>query len=42
MISDTAEKINYEKMAVIGQLVFHVAWELANRDKRIEVDVTEE
>jgi hypothetical protein len=37
--SDTAEKINYEKMARIGQLVFHTAWELANREKRIEVDV---
>lgn len=38
-VTDTAEKINYEKMARIGQLVFHTAWELANRDKRIEVDV---
>jgi len=37
--SDTHEKINYEKMAVIGKLVFHTAWELANRDKRIIVDV---
>ncbi len=37
--TDTIEKINFEKMAIIGQLVFHTAWELANRDKRIEVDV---
>lgn len=37
--TDTIEKINFEKMAVIGKLVFHTAWELANRDKRIEVDV---
>ncbi|MFK7932159.1 MAG: M28 family peptidase [Saprospiraceae bacterium] len=37
--SDTVEKINFEKMEKIGQLVFHTVWELANRDKRIEVDV---
>ncbi|MEN0048873.1 MAG: M28 family peptidase [Bacteroidota bacterium] len=38
--SDTIEKINFEKMEKIGQLVFYTAWELANRDKRIEVNVT--
>lgn len=37
--SDTVDKINFEKMALIGQLVFHTAWELANRDERIQVDV---
>ncbi|MCB0661404.1 MAG: M28 family peptidase [Saprospiraceae bacterium] len=37
--SDTVDKINFEKMAKIGELVFYVTWELANRDKRIEVDV---
>jgi hypothetical protein len=37
--TDTVEKINFDKMAVIGRLIFHTAWELANRDKRIEVDV---
>ncbi len=37
--SDTVEKINFEKMAIIGQLVFHTAWELANRNQRIKVDV---
>ena len=37
--SDTIEKINFEKMEKIGRLIFHTAWELANRDKRIEVDV---
>lgn len=37
-ITDTAEKIQFDKMATIGKLVFHTAWELANRDKRIEVD----
>jgi len=40
MISDTVDKINFEKMEKIGRLIFHTAWELANRDKRIEVDVT--
>ncbi len=38
--SDTVEKINFEKMAIIGKLVFHTAWQLANQDKRIEVNVT--
>lgn len=37
--TDTADKINFDKMVLIGRLVFHTAWELANRDKRIEVDV---
>ncbi len=37
--TDTVDKINFPKMAKIGQLVFHTAWQLANQDKRIEVDV---
>ena len=37
--TDTVDKINFEKMAKIGRLVFHTAWELANRDERIQVDV---
>ena len=37
--TDTIEKINFTKMARIGQLIFHNAWQLANQDKRIEVDV---
>ena len=37
--SDTVDKINFEKMAIIGRLVFHNAWQLANQDRRIEVDV---
>ncbi len=40
--SDTVEKINFDKMAKVGQLIFHTAWDLANRDKRIEVDVFQE
>lgn len=37
--TDTVEKINFEKMERIGRLVFHTAWQLANQDRRIEVDV---
>jgi len=36
--SDTVEKINFEKMAKVGRLIFHTAWEVANRDDRITVD----
>jgi len=36
--SDTAEKINFEQMKKTGQLIFHTAWELANREARIKVD----
>ena len=35
---DDFEKILYGKTAKIGQLVFHTAWELLNRDERIVVD----
>ncbi|MFK8102217.1 MAG: M28 family peptidase [Saprospiraceae bacterium] len=38
--SDTVDKINFEKMEIIAKLVFHTTWELANRKKRIVVDVT--
>lgn len=37
--SDTAEKINFEQMKKTGQLIFHTAWDLANRSERIKVDV---
>ena len=37
--TDTVDKINFDKMAKIGQLVFHLAWQLSNQDRRIEVDV---
>ena len=36
---DDADKIMFDKMAVIGQLVFQTAWEVANRDGRLKVDV---
>ncbi|NJB84842.1 hypothetical protein GGR26_000587 [Lewinella marina] len=37
--TDTVDKINFDKMVRIGQLIFHNAWQLANQDKRIQVDV---
>jgi hypothetical protein len=36
--TDTVEKIHFEKMTKITRLIFHTAWELANRDERIVVD----
>jgi hypothetical protein len=36
--TDTVDKINFEKMEKVGRLIFHTAWELANRDERIRVD----
>ena len=35
---DDVEKIMFPKMAEIGKLVFHTAWELANTPERIKVD----
>lgn len=32
--TDTADKINYEKVEKIARLIFLTAWELANRDER--------
>jgi len=37
--TDTVDKINFDKMAKIGQLVYHTAFELAEREERIKVDV---
>lgn len=36
---DDPEKIMYDKMAEIGKLVFHTAWEVANRPEKLKVDV---
>lgn len=36
--SDTPDKINYEVLTKRAQLVFYTAWEIANRENRIEVD----
>ncbi len=36
--TDDVEKINFQKLEKISRLVFHTAWELANREQRIKVD----
>jgi len=38
--TDTEDQIVYPKVEKIARLVFHTAWELANRNEKIEVDVT--
>ena len=37
-VTDTVEKIDFKKIETINRLVFLTAWELANRDQRIDVD----
>lgn len=37
-ITDTPDKIEYELMAKRAQLIFHTAWEVANREGRITAD----
>ena len=37
-VSDDTEKIEFDKMAEVGKLIFHTMWELANRPDRIIVD----
>ena len=39
---DDPDKIMYEKMSIIAKLVFHTAWEVANTDERLKVDVLEQ
>ena len=36
--TDTVDKIHFPKMEKITRLVFHTAWKVANRPKRIKVD----
>jgi Zn-dependent M28 family amino/carboxypeptidase len=36
---DDPEKILYDKMTTIARLVFHTAWNVANRDEKLKVDV---
>jgi len=37
-VTDTVEKIDFEKIQTITRLIFLTAWELANREERIVVD----
>lgn len=39
--TDTADKIEYDLLAKRAQLIFHTAWEVANRKERIKVDINE-
>lgn len=39
---DTPDKINYDLLENRTRLIFHTAWEVANREKRISVDKTTE
>ncbi|MFT6726691.1 MAG: hypothetical protein ACJAV7_001140 [Flavobacteriales bacterium] len=39
---DDVEKILFDKTAEIGKLVFYTAWEVANRDNKLVVDVENE
>ncbi|MCC5920346.1 MAG: M28 family metallopeptidase [Cyclobacteriaceae bacterium] len=36
--TDTVDKIHFGKMEKISRLIFHTAWEIANRENRLEVD----
>ena len=37
-ISDTADKILYSTLEKRTKLIFHTAWELANREEKIKID----
>ncbi len=37
-VTDTPDKINYDLLANRTKLIFHTAWELANRENRVVVD----
>jgi Zn-dependent M28 family amino/carboxypeptidase len=39
---DDPEKILYDKMTTIARLIFHTAWQVANRDEKLRVDVQNE
>jgi len=39
--TDTIEKIEFDNLEKRARLIFYTAWELANRDERIQVDVVE-
>lgn len=38
-VSDEVDKIEFDNLQKRAQVVFYTAWELANRDKRIEADL---
>ncbi|MDX2246489.1 MAG: M28 family peptidase [Bacteroidia bacterium] len=38
--TDTVDKIKFERIEGVAQLIFYTAWEIANREKRLKVDKT--
>lgn len=38
MTTDDVDRIMFDKMETVGRHIFHLTWELANRDKKIVVD----
>ncbi len=40
--TDTPDKILYDKYEMVTKHIFHLTWELANRQKRISVDVVDD
>lgn len=40
--TDTPDKINYDLLAKRTKFIFYTAWEIANRDRRIELDKKKE
>lgn len=38
-MTDTPDKLHYEKMAKIARHIFYTAWEIANRTERLKVDL---
>ncbi len=36
--TDTADKINFEKIKTISNYIFYTAWEITNREEKIKVD----
>ncbi|MEX2350234.1 MAG: M28 family metallopeptidase [Flavobacteriaceae bacterium] len=39
--TDTPDKIEYDLLETRSRLIFHTAWELANRKERVALDITE-
>ena len=38
--TDTVDKIKYDRIEGVAQLIFYTAWEIAHRDERLKVDKT--
>ena len=42
LATDTPDKMNFESMTAVTRHIFHLAWELANREEAIQADLLEE